>query len=206
MCSLWLKSKLPPGREKQNQRYLCMFSSLQITTATDKDIPALHQLVNSAYRGESSKKGWTTEADLLDGIRTDEEGLKEMMHHPDAVILKCEDGSNGMIGCVYLQQQKDELYLGMLTVSPELQAKGIGKQLLNAADNYALQLNCTAIVMTVISVREELIAWYERQGFHTTGETKPFPNNVRFGIPKQHLEFVVMRKEIEDKFKFEIRK
>jgi ribosomal protein S18 acetylase RimI-like enzyme len=182
-----------------------MFSSLQITPATDKDIPSLHQLVNSAYRGESSKKGWTTEADLLDGIRTDEDGLKEMMDQPNAVILKCEDESNGIIGCVYLQQQKDELYLGMLTVSPELQAKGIGKQLLNAADNYALQLNCTAIIMTVISVRKELIAWYERHGFHTTGETKPFPNNVRFGIPKQSLEFVIMRKQMKDKFKSEIR-
>ena len=196
MCSLWLKSKLPPGREKQNQRYLCMFSSLQITRATDKDIPALHQLVNSAYRGESSKKGWTTEADLLDGIRTDEEGLKAMMHQTNAVILKYEDESNNLIGCVYLQQQKDELYLGMLTVSPELQAKGIGKQLLNAANNYALKHDCAAIVMTVISARKELIAWYERQGFHTTGETKPFPNDVRFGIPKQHLEFIVMRKEL----------
>lgn len=175
-----------------------MTSSLKITPATDKDIPALHQLVNSAYRGESSKKGWTTEADLLDGIRTDEDGLKEMMHQPNAIILKYEDENNSIIGCVYLQQQKDELYLGMLTVSPELQAQGIGKQLLNVAENYALQQNCDAIVMTVISVRKELIAWYERHGFYTTGERKPFPDDVRFGIPKQHLEFVVMRKEIEN--------
>lgn len=174
-----------------------MLSSLRITPATDEDIPGLHKLVNSAYRGEHAKKGWTTEADLLDGIRTNEEGLKEMMHQKDAVILKCNDENKFLTGCVYLQKQEDELYLGMLTVSPDLQSKGIGKQLLKAATEYAKQNHCRAIIMTVISVRNELIDWYERHGFYKTGETKPFPEDVRFGIPKQPLEFIVMKKEIE---------
>lgn len=173
-----------------------MNSNLPITVATEKDIPSLLKLINNAYRGDYSKKGWTTEADLLDGIRTDKEALEQMMHQQGAAFLKCHDEENELIGCVYLQQQKNNLYLGMLTVAPDLQAKGIGKQLLAASKKYAKEKQCEAIVMTVISVRHELIAWYERHGFYKTGETKPFPNDVRFGIPKQPLEFIVMRKEL----------
>ena len=170
---------------------------MPISKATHRDIPELVRLVNSAYRGEGSKKGWTTEADLLDGIRTDEHSLKEMMEKPGAVILKCVDKNNNLSGSVYLQKQDEKLYLGMLTVSPELQAKGIGKQLLEASENQANIVGCTSIKMTVISVRGELIAWYERHGYRRTGDTEPFPVDEKFGIPKQQLEFVVMEKRLE---------
>src|SRR6187431_2862367 len=109
-----------------------------ITPATEKDIPALDKLVNSAYRGEGSKKGWTTEADLLDGLRTDPISLLKILQDPDSVILKY-NGNESIEGCVYLKKKGDALYLGMLTVSPELQAKGIGKQLLTAAETHAKQ-------------------------------------------------------------------
>ena len=168
-----------------------------IAPATEKDVPALVKLVNSAYRGEGSKQGWTTEADLLDGLRADDTLLSEMINQPGAVILKCESGESGIIGCVNLQQQSGKLYLGMLTVSPAMQAHGIGKQMLAAAEEYAHQHHCKGIVMTVISVRGELIAWYERHGYVKTGETKPFPAEERFGIPKQHLEFIVLEKIIQ---------
>jgi ribosomal protein S18 acetylase RimI-like enzyme len=84
----------------------------------------------------------------------------------------------------------------MLTVSPEVQAQGIGKQLLHSAESYAKKIHCSAIVMTVISVRHELIAWYERNGYYATGETKPFPNDPKFGKPTQPLEFIVLKKNI----------
>lgn len=157
------------------------------------DVPQLVQLINSAYRGESSKKGWTTEADLLGGIRTDEEGLIELINKPNAVILKYIEGEE-LTGCVYLKNQGSQLYLGMLTVSPAKQTGGIGKKLLKAAEIYAQQQGCSKVVMTVISVRHELIAWYVRHGYRITGERKPFPDDPRFGIPKQPLEFVVLEK------------
>jgi ribosomal protein S18 acetylase RimI-like enzyme len=169
---------------------------MNIIAATVTDIPALVALVNSAYRGESSKKGWTTEADLLGGIRTDEKSLTDMMNKPGSSLLICLNEKRELHGCVYLQKQETVLYLGMLTVSPDLQNAGIGKQLLAAATAHAKQNNCNTITMTVISVRCELIAWYERHGYRKTGETKPFPTDPSFGLPKQALEFVVMEKAI----------
>lgn len=169
---------------------------MNILAATTPDIPALVTLVNSAYRGESSKKGWTTEADLLGGIRTDEKSLADMINKAGATMLICRNENNALTGCVYLQKQDAAMYLGMLTVSPVLQNAGIGKHLLAAATEHARQHYCNTITMTVISVRNELIAWYERHGYHKTGETKPFPADPAFGLPKQPLEFVVMEKTI----------
>ena len=171
-----------------------------VSFATTADIPELVRLINSAYRGESSKKGWTTEADLLDGQRTDEEGLSTLMTKPGSVLLKYVNAEDKICACVNLQQQSQKLYLGMLTVSPTLQGSGIGKKLLAASQNYARQNKFETIRMTVISIRQELIEWYERHGYHRTGETQPFPTgDPRFGIPKQFLEFVVLEKEIIEK-------
>jgi ribosomal protein S18 acetylase RimI-like enzyme len=167
---------------------------MNIIAASEKDIPELVRLINSAYRGESSKKGWTTEADLLDGIRTDKKNLQELIADADATILKCLNDDGHLVGSVYLQKQKDHLYLGMLTVKPELQGFGIGKKLLQAAELYAKNNACILIMMTVISVREELIAWYERFGYKKTGRKKPFPEGTEFGIPKQPLEMVILEK------------
>nr|WP_266369458.1 GNAT family N-acetyltransferase [Tellurirhabdus rosea] len=167
-----------------------------IRPATETDIPQLTMLVNSAYRGDSSRKGWTTEADLLGGIRTTEEGMRAMLQKPTATIL-CYLQADDLIGCVYLEKKEEDLYLGMLTVDPERQAGGIGKQLLSAAEEHARAQGCRAIQMTVISVRHELIAYYERRGFRATGETEPFPmNDPRFGLPKQNLEFIVLKKNV----------
>ena len=167
-----------------------------IRKATLKNIPELVMLVNSAYRGEGSKKGWTTEADLLDGIRTDAESIEQMINKKNAVILQSFNNNDVLQGCVYLEKQKDKMYLGMLTVSPPEQTKGIGKQLLIVAENYANEQKCLLVEMTVISVRKELIAWYQKHGYKNTGKTKPFPNDAKFGIPKQPLEFIIMQKEI----------
>ena len=166
-----------------------------IATADHNDLESLNVLINSSYRGETSKKGWTTEADLLDGLRTDEAALEEMMNENNSVILKSLDEDGLLMGCVYLQQQDHKLYLGMLTVSPLHQNNGIGKKLLNAADEYAINKNCSSIIMTVISIRRELIEWYERHGYEKTGETKPFHyRGDRFGIPKRPLEFLFLQK------------
>ena len=168
-----------------------------ISKATLADVPTLSYLINTAYRGETSKQGWTTEADLLEGIRTDETAISELIQKPNAALLKYESDDGSLQGCVYLEKQKEQLYLGMLTVAPHLQNSGIGKQLLQAAEAYARQQNCTAVVMSVISVRHELIHWYERHGYQKTGATKPFPHDdPRFGIPKQRLEFLILEKSL----------
>jgi ribosomal protein S18 acetylase RimI-like enzyme len=167
-----------------------------ITPATRSDIPDLVQLINSAYRGESSKQGWTTEAHLIGGLRTDAEELGKIMEKPDSVLLKCTDETGTLIGCVRLKKQGEKMYLGMLTVLPALQARGTGKQLLQAAEDHARREGCRAIYMTVISVRTELIAWYERHGYRFTGETQPFEPNEKFEILQQPLDFMVLEKEI----------
>lgn len=170
---------------------------MPVSQAILPDVPALNILINSAYRGESSKKGWTTEADLVGGIRTDEEILSGIIRKKDSVILKYTGDDHMIAGCVNLQKHGHKIYLGMLTVNPELQGKGIGKFLLDAAEEYAGNNNCTSVYMTVISVRKELVAWYERHGYKDTGARKPFPaNDPKFGLPKMKLEFMVMEKEL----------
>ncbi len=159
---------------------------MNISVAGIDDIPELVPLINSAYRGEASRKGWTTEADLLQGeLRTDIPTLTGIMAKPGAIVLKYTSDEGKINGCVYLQKQERGLYLGMLTVAPEMQAGGIGKKLLEAAAGHAKRNHCPSIFMNVISLRGELIAWYERHGYHLTGETKPLPADNRFGVPTQ---------------------
>jgi ribosomal protein S18 acetylase RimI-like enzyme len=168
---------------------------MSITTATIHDIPALVPLINSAYRGDASKKGWTTEANLLEGeLRTDIPALTNLFSNPEASMLKYTAGDGTITGCVYLEKMERGLYLGMLTVSPLQQAGGIGKQLLAAAAVYGKEKKCSCIFMNVISIRYELVAWYERHGYHKTSETKPLPDDNRFGTPTQPLEFIIMER------------
>lgn len=170
---------------------------MPVCLATKKDLKELVPLINSAYRGEASKKGWTTEAHLLEGdLRTDITALTTLLNNPEAVMLKYTNPDNLITGCVYLEKMNRGLYLGMLTVSPLQQDKGIGKQLLSATEVYAKEKKCTGIFMSVIPLRTELIAWYERNGYHNTREKKPFPTDNRYGIPTQPLEFIIMEKII----------
>jgi len=170
--------------------------SAKVRAATIADVKALNILVNSAYRGEVSKKGWTTEADLLDGTRIDEIALKDLILKKGTTVLCCETESN-IQACVELREESDKLYLGMLSVNPEMQGSGLGKILLKEAEVFAKEKGLSYIYMTVISVRTELIAWYERHGYQLTGERKPFVvPDTRWGIPKQPLEFVVLKKKI----------
>ncbi|MFE3847690.1 GNAT family N-acetyltransferase [Flavobacterium sp. LB3P45] len=167
-----------------------------ITKATLEDVSLLNKLINSAYRGESSKKGWTTEANILEGLRTNEKELRETIQNTKNTILKFTENQE-IIGCVLLVEKEQKLYLGMLTVSPELQNSGIGKKLLQQAEIHASTLGLPKIIMTVISVREELIAWYKRNGYVDTGVREPFPaSDVHVPISEQPLEFIVLEKRI----------
>lgn len=167
--------------------------------ATQADVPQLVQLVNSAYRGASSRKGWTTEADLLEGIRITESSLRSSISDENTTILKLLNKANELVGCVLLQQKQKIMYLGMLTVKPILQNAGLGKILITDAEHFAEQRGCIQMEMTVIADRTELIEWYQRRGYRLTGEQRPFPmNDPEFGIPKKSLHFEVMEKMLID--------
>lgn len=164
--------------------------------ATNADVDALVSLVNSAYRGDSSRAGWTTEADLLGGQRTDPESLRTLIADPQNVILLLEREGQ-LVACVNLRRKPDRAYLGMLTVSPVLQSKGTGKELLALSEQWVLEhWGLKHIEMTVIVQRKELIAWYERRGYARTGHREPFPyGDARFGLPRRpDLEFEVLEK------------
>ena len=169
---------------------------MSIIPAILTDVPELVVLINSAYRGESSKKGWTTEANLIGGQRIDNEGLAEQMNDPDATILKYTNHDGQITGCVYLQKRGEKLYLGMLTVSPTLQANGLGRRLLEAAEDYARSIHYHTITMTVITTRTELLEWYERRGYAKTGEVIPLNITERNGILNQPVEMFKLEKTV----------
>lgn len=173
------------------------FSDNNISIATIADIPAVIGLLNSAYRGEDSKQGWTTEAHLIAGeTRTDENSVKEVIEKEGSVLLKYTNEQQQAIGCVNLQQHGNKVYLGMFAVSPQLQGGGIGKKLLHAAEEYTKSVGAAAIYMTVISVRTELVDWYKRHGYVDTGEKKSFEEDSVSGKHLQQLEFIVLEKQV----------
>jgi ribosomal protein S18 acetylase RimI-like enzyme len=166
--------------------------------ATLADIPALLDLVESAYRGDRNRAGWTTEAHLLDGQRTDQTMLAETLADPAQRILLLEQ-AGALAGCVTVENRTDYGYVGMVSVRPDGQGAGTGRQLLEIAETYLRQdWVLTAARMTVIAQRAELIAWYERRGYARTGETAPFPyGDSRFGQPKRNdLFFVILEKSL----------
>jgi ribosomal protein S18 acetylase RimI-like enzyme len=175
---------------------------VDVVLATDADLDAVAALVNSGYRGDSSRAGWTTEADFLGGQRTDAEALRaDLAARPGAVLLTLRDEPEGeLLGSVWLEPRgADVWYLGMLTVRPDLQSRQLGRTLLAEAERHAQARGARRMRMSVITVRDTLIAWYERRGYVRTGETLPFPyGNERFGIPlRDDLQFAVLEKALE---------
>ncbi|MDH6114833.1 GNAT superfamily N-acetyltransferase [Kitasatospora sp. MAP12-15] len=159
---------------------------LAFRPATGSDTAALVALVESAYRGEASKAGWTTEADLLDGRRTDAAAVAELLAREDSRVLLAErDGE--LLACCQLERRGERAYFGMFSVRPDSQGGGLGRAVLAEAERYAReQWQAALLEMTVIVQRSELIAWYERRGYQRTGVLSPFPyGEERFGIPKR---------------------
>ncbi|MFJ9823530.1 GNAT family N-acetyltransferase [Streptomyces sp. NPDC101160] len=162
------------------------------------DVPALVPLVESAYRGDSSRAGWTTEADILQGQRTDPQGVTEVITTPGSRLLVVErDGA--LVACCQLEHRGEAAYFGMFAVRPELQGAGLGRQIIAEAERRVRELwDVREMHMTVISVREELIAWYERRGYRRTGRMSPFPyGDERFGVPQRDdLQFELLVKDL----------
>lgn len=166
--------------------------------ATMADIPALITLVTSAYRGDASRAGWTTEADILDGQRVDADGLAADIARPRSVILLAEQHGQ-LLGCCHVCDEQGHGYFGMFSIDPQQQGNGLGKQLMARAEDYVQrQWGLSVMEMTVIDCRAELIAFYERRGYVRTGITKPFPyGDARFGVPRRSdLRFEILRKPL----------
>ena len=173
-----------------------VLAPLAFREAVAGDVDELVVLVTSAYRGDVSRQGWTTEADLLDGNRIDPEVLRHDIARPRSKVLLAErDGL--ILACAHVADEEGAGYFGMFSVRPDLQGGGIGKHLLGEAERVVRdEWRLPAMRMTVIDVRDELIAFYERRGYRRTGVYKPFPHgDERFGRPKRDdLRFEVLEK------------
>ena len=171
---------------------------LRYRDATHADVDAIVALVESAYRGDVSRKGWTTEADLLDGQRTDPDGVRALIDKAGSRVVLAESDQE-LVACANIERHDRSCYFGMFSVKPTIQGAGIGDRLLRECERVAVQdFGCRRMDMTVIVQRAELIAWYERRGYARTGERKPFPyGDPRFGLPKRDdLEFIVLAKAL----------
>jgi len=172
--------------------------TITIRRATPDDVPTLHALVERAYRGNAARAGWTHEADLLDGQRSDLPSLTALVGEPRHRFLLAFQGGT-LVGSVALLPPGPGLaHLGMLAVDPTRQGGGLGKRLIDFAEGEAAEAHAHAVEMTVIRQRPELIGWYARRGYHPTGEERPFPHDdARFGLPRRRdLAFVVLEKPL----------
>ncbi|MFF8258602.1 GNAT family N-acetyltransferase [Streptomyces virginiae] len=173
-------------------------AALSFRSAVEADVPELVALVESAYRGDASRAGWTTEADYLDGQRTDPDGVRAVIAGPDGVLLVVERAGE-LVACCHIEHRGDHAYFGMFAVRPGLQGGGLGKEVLAEAERRARDMwGADEMRMTVVNVREELISYYVRRGYRRTGELSPFPyGDERFGIPlRDDLAFELLVKPL----------
>jgi ribosomal protein S18 acetylase RimI-like enzyme len=174
---------------------------MRLEHATEADYPAIIQLINVAFRATGPTASWNVEAGILEGQRINDALLREdLAKNPNAHLLVTRDEADGsMLGTVWLDPKADGAwYLGLLTIEPALQKQKLGSALLAAAEDFAKEHGAHSIGMTVLHVRDTLVAWYLRRGYALTGETKPFPyNDDRFGRPlREDLHFVVLAKQL----------
>ena len=169
------------------------------------DLPAIVDLVNAAYRGTSGQTGWTSEVGYIDGQRTSLGDLRrDLAADTRPVLLSLRQSEAGeILACALIEHSRGKdgaevAYIGMVTVRPDQQAGGIGRKILQAAEDFARERGAVRARMTVVSIRDTLIAWYERRGYRLTGEQQPFPyDDTRFGVPRHPgLEFVVLEKAL----------
>ena len=175
-----------------------LLAELTFRDATVDDLDPVVTLIQSAYRGDSSRAGWTTEAHLLDGQRTDPEGVRDVIVSPTGRILLAER-LGAIVACCQLERRGDAAYFGMFAVPPRLQGAGLGKAVLAHAERTAIETWAVdTMQLTVITARDDLIAWYERRGYRRTGELSAFPyGDERFGIPRRDdLQFELLVKPL----------
>jgi ribosomal protein S18 acetylase RimI-like enzyme len=171
---------------------------MTLEDASPADLPAIVALMNRAYRPAPGQGGWATEADYIDGDRTTLALLRaDLAAAPDAHLLVAHDAHGAPDRCVWLAPHGDSVwYLGSLAIDPALQGGGAGRAMLAACEGWIAVRGGRRVRMTVVNVRDALIAWYERRGYARTGETEPWPyGDDRYGVPRRDdLCFVVLEK------------
>ena len=165
------------------------------------DSPVICALVNAAYRGETSRAGWTTEADLLTGVRTSERTVQALIAREDACILLGEEPGGAVVACICLEYHhavENTVHLGMIAVSPLLQNRGYGKAMILAAEKLAQgRWQVSQAEMLVISLRQELIAFYQRLGYLLTGQVQPFPQQPDMWQPQvEGMQLITLQKKL----------
>lgn len=166
---------------------------MNFRNALEKDSTELSFLINSAYRGDSARAGWTFESDLVGGERTNPDEITKIVKKSDEFYLVAES-ENKIVGCVFVRVKEDAYFIGMLTVSPTLQNAGIGAKLLHEVEGRARAAHKRYTRLDVIHVRAELIAWYERKGYEKTGASEPFPSQYPAKLPD--LRLIEMKKTL----------
>ncbi len=171
-------------------------NALTFRFAGRTDAPAIAALIESAYRGEESSLGWTTEAHLIEGARTSVAEIEDFIAEPHATFLMAFDGAT-LVGCALLKNDDGAGYFGMFAVRPALQGAGLGKTILDHAERQIRDLwTCGTVKMLVINLRQDLIAYYERRGYRRTGERKPFPFDIAPGATRTDFHLTVLRKTL----------
>jgi ribosomal protein S18 acetylase RimI-like enzyme len=177
-------------------------SAKNIRSATLADVRELEPLIRFAYRGGKEKVSWTNEHKLVKGPRISEDELKEIIASSDKTILVAEEKAgnrSNLLGCILVEKQDDEAYIGMLAVDPDRQSAGVGKLLLQSAEMHATGIfDCETAKMWILAGRDELLAWYKRMGYEETGETEPFlPPESGVTALVEGLHFQVIKKELD---------
>lgn len=169
---------------------------LDFRLALPADAAAIVRLVNAAYRGDEGRAGWTHEMHLIEGPRTDEDEVRRLVAMPDTVmLLGVVEGA--IAASVLLQRQGDAAYFGMFVVLPQLQAAGLGRRMIAAAEDFAWRTwDARRLTLTAIHLRPELIAYYERRGFRRTGELVPFPAEAAARAKVEGIELAVLEKPL----------
>ena len=158
--------------------------ALSFRQAMLSDAASIAVLINTAYRGEASKQGWTTEAYILDGVRTSTHEIQQLIESENSTFIVCNQGDD-LIGSIHLNKTHDSVHIGMLAVKPHLQNLNVGKQILANAELFAKKAwQAHKFVMLVITMRHELIAFYERRGYIRTGVLQEFPVKPELWMPK----------------------
>lgn len=168
--------------------------------AVASDATQLVTLVRSAYRGSTSRHSWSSEADLVAGERIDKGQVLDLIERSGSMLLVLDE-ADGLLACCQLEDRGAGLaYLGTLAVRPTAQGRGIGRRVVTEAERRVTdEFAARALELTVLAQQQAPILWYERLGFKSTGETRPFPADPRYARPKRDdLYFVVLRKELDE--------
>ena len=171
-------------------------TDLRFTYATLDDVPRLSALIELAYRGSQAATGWTNETDILEGPRSSPSEVEQLIRDPDSRFVLALDHDE-LIGSALLKRHGDGAYFGMFAIDPRLQQRGLGKAVMVHCEAAARELwNAKFLELAVISLRDELIDWYQRRGFRRTGERHPFPFDTATGALRTDFDLVVLQKPL----------